>query len=214
MLQNKILKTLFIISIILLIITLNFKLLALNFNFYQKEFFKLNVYEKIPDADKNALNLINYLNGKEQLNNFYNEKEKMHLQDVKDLLNKLSLLFYISLIFSLSFLIYFIYKREYKLIFNSFFIASLSVIIIIFISLLIFVNFDKFFIKFHEIFFSNDLWLLNPEKDNLINMFPLQFFYDITRKIFVNIFIVSSILIIFAKLKISKKLLNKYNNAR
>jgi integral membrane protein (TIGR01906 family) len=214
MLQNKILKTLFIISIILLIITLNFKLLALNFNFYQKEFFKLNVYEKIPDADKNALNLINYLNGKEQLNNFYNEKEKMHLKEVKTLLGKLSLIFYISFISFLLILVYFIYKKKYNLIFNSFFIASLSAIIIILISLLIFVNFDKFFIKFHEIFFSNDLWLLNPEKDNLINMFPLQFFYDITRKIFVNIFIVSSILIIFAKLKISKKLLNKYNNAR
>ena len=39
------------------------------------------------------------------------------------------------------------------------------------------------FLKFHEISFNNNLWLLNPETDNLIKLFPLEFFYDFVLKI-------------------------------
>jgi integral membrane protein (TIGR01906 family) len=39
-----------------------------------------------------------------------------------------------------------------------------------------FVGFDTFFIKFHELFFSNDDWLFNPATDPIINVLPEQFF--------------------------------------
>ena len=39
-------------------------------------------------------------------------------------------------------------------------------------------DFDKYFIKFHEIFFNNDLWMLNPETDKLIRLVPIGFFID------------------------------------
>lgn len=39
-----------------------------------------------------------------------------------------------------------------------------------------FVGFDAFFIKFHELFFSNDDWLFNPATDPIINVLPEQFF--------------------------------------
>ncbi len=44
-------------------------------------------------------------------------------------------------------------------------------------------NFYRYFTVFHEIFFTNDLWLLNPETDLLINMFPLEFFNDMALQI-------------------------------
>ena len=34
--------------------------------------------------------------------------------------------------------------------------------------------------RFHELFFTNDLWLLDPERDHLIQMFPEAFWRDIT----------------------------------
>ncbi len=40
-------------------------------------------------------------------------------------------------------------------------------------------NFAKYFVVFHEIFFDNDLWLLNPATDRLIQMLPQVFFRDI-----------------------------------
>ncbi|MEK6862595.1 MAG: TIGR01906 family membrane protein [Nanoarchaeota archaeon] len=209
MLLNKLLKIVLIISLVLLIITLNFKLLALNQNFYQEEFNKLNIYDKIPDADKNALNLINYIKDREQLNNFFNEKEKLHMKDVKNLIQKIFLLFYTSLILTILLLIYFIYTKNYKIILNSIFLSSLSTIIITLILFLSLLNFNIAFTKFHLIIFSNNLWQLNSETDNLINLFPLEFFYDITKQIIINILISSFILIILTliiKIKIKQKI--------
>ena len=189
-------KVLFIVSLILLVVTLGFKLYMFNFDLYQKEFTKLNIYEKIPDADKNALNLINFINNKESLNNFFNEREKQHLNDVKTLYKNLNLIFYLTLILTILFLIYFIYIKNYKIIYSSFLISSL----IIFILVLLFFMFDfnYLFEKFHILVFNNDLWQLNPQEDNLINLFPEQIQYNITKKIFISILISAFILIILA----------------
>jgi len=40
------------------------------------------------------------------------------------------------------------------------------------------VDFNAAFIKFHEIFFDNDLWLLDIRTDVLIQMFPEEFFNE------------------------------------
>jgi len=37
-------------------------------------------------------------------------------------------------------------------------------------------DFDRFWNGFHRLFFTNDLWLLDPSKDMLIRMFPPDFF--------------------------------------
>ncbi len=39
-------------------------------------------------------------------------------------------------------------------------------------------NFQGMFVRFHEIAFTNDLWLLDPTKDYLIMLFPEPFWYD------------------------------------
>lgn len=39
-------------------------------------------------------------------------------------------------------------------------------------------NFDDLFLEFHLLSFDNDLWMLDPTKDNLIMMFPQGFWYD------------------------------------
>lgn len=47
------------------------------------------------------------------------------------------------------------------------------------------VDFDAMWRFFHTIFFSNDLWLLDPNVSVLINMVPLQFFFDLVTKVVV-----------------------------
>ena len=42
------------------------------------------------------------------------------------------------------------------------------------------VGFDRLFLAFHLISFSNDFWQLVPWQDNLIAMFPQGFFLDAT----------------------------------
>lgn len=39
-------------------------------------------------------------------------------------------------------------------------------------------DFEGLFVRFHQTFFSNDLWLLNPQTDLLIRLMPTQFFVD------------------------------------
>lgn len=46
------------------------------------------------------------------------------------------------------------------------------------IALLLLSDFERYFTLFHEIFFDNDLWLLNPDTDLMINLVPEQFFFD------------------------------------
>jgi len=46
-----------------------------------------------------------------------------------------------------------------------------------------FLDFNRAFTIFHELLFTNDLWLLNPETDIMIQMLPLDFFMGIGLKI-------------------------------
>ena len=44
-------------------------------------------------------------------------------------------------------------------------------------------NFTAAFNRFHEIFFDNDLWILDPATDLLINIVPEGFFVDTALRI-------------------------------
>ena len=57
-------------------------------------------------------------------------------------------------------------------------------------------DFNKYFIIFHHIFFNNDLWLLNPDTDLLINIVPEPFFMDTAARIAVTYGV--SVLAVFA----------------
>jgi integral membrane protein (TIGR01906 family) len=44
-------------------------------------------------------------------------------------------------------------------------------------------DFDRLFLQFHFMSFSNDLWLLDPRRDRLIQLFPEGFFFDFAMRI-------------------------------
>ena len=56
--------------------------------------------------------------------------------------------------------------------------------------------FQELFIIFHEIAFNNDLWILNPNKDYLLMMYPEDFFRDVAILILVTSFILNVIVYI------------------
>lgn len=202
-------KLLLTVTIILFVILLSFKFYIFNIDYYDEEFSKLGVYEKF--SQKQALNntqeLIAYLRDNEQLTTgFFNEKEKQHLIDVRNLINKTIILFYISLI--LLILLIILNRKQLK---KPMLYSGISLVIIPL--LLPLLNFQSVFIQFHQIFFNNNLWILNPETDNLINLFPEQFFLNFVKKIFTNSLIIGIILIILSffikKPKTTPKILSK-----
>ncbi len=57
-------------------------------------------------------------------------------------------------------------------------LGSLLLIGILFVAVLI--NFNAVFTTFHFISFANDLWMLDPWRDYLLIMFPQRFFFEAT----------------------------------
>ena len=53
-------------------------------------------------------------------------------------------------------------------------------------------DFNRFWIKFHELFFSNDLWLLDPRYSTMINMLPEPLFEAMVVKIIVRFVLIMS----------------------
>jgi integral membrane protein (TIGR01906 family) len=45
------------------------------------------------------------------------------------------------------------------------------------------IDFQRLFFQFHLLSFSNDLWLLDPTRDRLIQLFPQEFFFDAAMRI-------------------------------
>ena len=56
----------------------------------------------------------------------------------------------------------------------------MAILLTALVGVLSLVGFDRLFLYFHLISFSNDLWILDPSRDYLIAMFPQGFFFDAT----------------------------------
>lgn len=174
-----------IILIPILILLGNFAFLAFNEDYYKAQYEKNNVYAKIPkeEVDKATTELLDYLQfGKEMESDYFNEKEKLHLKDVRQIIKILLTILYIAVALS-TIIIIISYAENKKLLGMSIIGGSLLTIALIILTFIILQNFEYSFIKFHEILFTNDLWLLNPRTDKLIVMFPENFFYGITQDI-------------------------------
>jgi integral membrane protein (TIGR01906 family) len=61
--------------------------------------------------------------------------------------------------------------------------GGLTLAIVLGLGLLAMTDFQSVFVQFHLLSFSNDLWLLDPRTDNLIRLFPQEFFLDATLRI-------------------------------
>ena len=58
--------------------------------------------------------------------------------------------------------------------------GKLTLALVVIVGLLALVAFNRLFLLFHLISFSNDFWMLDPRRDYLIAMFPQGFFFDAT----------------------------------
>jgi integral membrane protein (TIGR01906 family) len=129
-------------------------------------------------GDRNDLVIYRDYDGQE--NEVFNEREKKHMVDVR-MLFELSLSVVVALLGLLALIIIsgmLIDMDIMKKIFMKT-VAITMVIVVLFLIMLIFymiVDFYNFWLFFHEIVFTNDLYFLDPYTDILINIMPMDFF--------------------------------------
>ncbi len=68
------------------------------------------------------------------------------------------------------------------------FLVALPVfcVLILVLGIVFIFNFNWFWVKFHQVVFTNDLWLLDPAVSVMIRMFPLEFFYACCMRIVIG----------------------------
>lgn len=176
---------------------------AFDLKFYNREYKILNISQatgmeqdellktteellKYIRGKRDNLKVLSVVDGEKQL--VFNEREIDHMVDVKDLFTLAFRLRWISIgIFAL--LVALMFGVKGKDAFRDLSVSYLTVLVILIIFAiilvsLILIDFTAVWNKFHHIFFNNDLWLLNPETDILIQMLPEKFFFDIVMRIF------------------------------
>jgi integral membrane protein (TIGR01906 family) len=130
------------------------------------------------------------------------QREILHMQDVKNLVMLGLAFFWPVLAILLMFFALFLLDRKNIISISAetaetsfligvgLFIAFLAAILIAY-----FVNFDGLFEKFHELLFTNDLWLLNEKEDILLKLMPEAFFESYGKLLLKRIFPVALCLV-------------------
>ena len=114
---------------------------------------------------------------------FFTDREKAHLADCRELFLKGIKVRVIACLLLVAFVIY-IYvhngKEKTSLLLAKGYLRSLGFVAVlaVIVAVLCVIDFTRVFTVFHHIFFDNDLWILYPDKDNLINIMQEDVFSD------------------------------------
>ena len=189
----------FIVALPVAVVTTNIRLLANAPVVYSYAFDRYGAEDATglsrADLDSTANALRQYFNNDEKT--FYhtvtegglpgpvfNARETRHMQDVKQLFVWVNRLQEFSVVFVLAYVVaFFVWARDSnvrQLAAQSLIGLGLGTLVVGGVAVVAAFGFDAAFTRFHELFFSNNLWQLDPSRDHLIQMFPQGFWRDIT----------------------------------
>lgn len=182
--------------------------------YYEKEYAKYNVTEDVKMEMDDLLDVTHemmaFLRGNRadlhvptvvdgQPREFFNEREIAHMEDVRGLfLAAIALRRICLMLIAVCVVLLLVLKADIKRVLPKMLCAGTGLFFAVLAILtgIISTNFTKYFIIFHEIFFNNDLWMLDPSTDLLINIVPEPFFVDTAARIGITYGI--SVIIVFA----------------
>jgi integral membrane protein (TIGR01906 family) len=159
------------------------------------------------------LDIIATIDGEEK--EFFNEREKSHMEDVRDLFVGALKVRWCAIgmaILCLISLCLLLYWNDIKVLLFRAYLATVCGLLAVLgtIGIWAFVDFTGAFYKFHALFFSDYEWIFDARTSRLINILPQGFFVDTAIRIVV-IFILF-ILIMGAILLYAKKVKQRNNN--
>jgi len=145
------------------------------------------------ELDRAATGLITYFNSDEEHISLsvikddrqfqlFNEKEVIHLRDVKGLVRLDYWVLLGTLVYVLGYaglcLIWRKHRYWQHLVWGVVSGSGTTLALMLALGLGTMLSFDQLFLQFHLLSFTNKLWQLDPSKDYLIMLFPQGFFYD------------------------------------
>lgn len=172
--------------------------------YYEKEYEKYQVLDRVQMEMEDLLDvtqeMMAFLKGKRedlhvptivngQPREFFSEREIAHMEDVQGLflaaiaIRRGCLVFLAAAVAVLVLL-----KADIKRLLPRMICAGtvLFFAVLAVLAGIISTDFSRYFIVFHHIFFNNDLWMLDPRTDLLINIVPEPFFMDTAARIAVT----------------------------
>ena len=132
------------------------------------------------NSDQDTIHLLVEEGGQEV--SYFNARETAHLRDVKSVFQLTFAVQELSVVYLFTYVVaVFVWARESSLrrlatqVLAGSLVAIAAILALGAVALL---GFDRAFEQFHFIAFTNDLWLLDPRTDHLIQMFPEGFWFD------------------------------------
>jgi len=114
----------------------------------------------------------------------YGEREVLHMRDVKGLVRGVYAVQYIAAAYMAVFLAAAAWLLRREAVARAVRLLSYGGLVTLGLAALAgigsLVGFDRLFLAFHLVSFSNDLWQLDPRRHMLLAMFPERFFFDAT----------------------------------
>ncbi len=125
--------------------------------------------------------VINYVQGKGELGDF-TARESEHLSDVRRVMQKVDVLLGLLAVTIAVLGVYLSKKKELGkgLLWG----GGIGVLLLFFFVVLSILDFNGLFNAFHHLFFAPGSWIFSSE-DKLIQLFPLEFFVNITKRILI-----------------------------
>lgn len=182
--------------LVFLIFSYSLEIIAYDKSFYNEQYEKNGIYKRFgkENVDKTTNELLTYLRYEKgetlMTTSFFNQKEKQHLLDVKNLLQKESrFCTWMTGVFLAMLFLLFPAARGGQHPYRKVLLCAGAVGLggILVLGLFLLLNFSTAFTTFHLLLFTNDLWMLNPATDNLIVLFPETFWIAMAGRLFLVI---------------------------
>jgi len=190
-------KWLFILCLPILLLTASISWTANSLWLYKTGFEKYGVSQTTglseSELEKAARGLISYFNSDDEYISLtvmkdgkpfelFNEREVIHLKDVKGLIRLDYRLLWGTLIYVLAYAGVSLFRRKKRywrqLAWSVVWGSSIALGLTLALGIGALFNFEQLFLQFHFISFANEFWLLDPTRDYLIRLFPEGSFYD------------------------------------
>ena len=192
-----------------------------NMNWYRRTYERYDVLSQVDMTMDDLMyvteEMMEYLiNNREELvvyttiggeyKDFFGPQERFHMWEVQVLfLGGLELRYIAIIVMLLSLVVLLFTKGDLKKILPRAFWIALggTVGVATTLALIIYFNFSRAFVIFHEIFFDNDYWIFNPRDSYMIRVLPEELFYDMALRV-LGFFGISVLVLLVASIMLNR----------